>query len=121
MSNFVARDMISPSEGMRRHIPKEKIMSKSKKNGSKPAVKGTEKVAPEKPVERFVVGDLSKVKRGFLLEFVTFAKKEGKVDVETLIGEFNGRTIDGKKIDANRVRRYLSYCRVHKILAPVSK
>lgn len=92
-------------------------MAKSKQNGSK-----AEKAAPaEKPVERFVLGLTDKVKRGFLLAFVEFVKAEGKVDTETLIGQFKGKQIDGKQITADRVRRYVSYFRVHGILKPITK
>jgi len=41
---------------------------------------------------------------------------EGTVDVAVLIAEFNGRQFDGRKVTADRVHRYISYCRNHGIL-----
>lgn len=61
--------------------------------------------------ERYSLGNIATVKRGFLLEFVQFVEKKGTVDAETLVKEFNGRQIDGHKIDAARVNRYIRYCR----------
>jgi hypothetical protein len=68
-----------------------------------------------KPAEHFKLGDVSKVKRGFLKAVVDFTKKKGAVDATILIEEFAGRQIDGKKITAGRVHRYIGYCKTHGI------
>jgi len=70
---------------------------------------------------RYVVGNLTTVKRGFLLEMVTFAKSKGEVDHAMLVKEFGGRQFDGRKVDAARITRYLSYCRNHGLLKVVKK
>jgi len=71
------------------------------------------------PDQRYQLGSIATVKRGFLLAFVEFTKKKGSINAEQLIAEFAGRQIDGHKIDATRVHRYISYCRNHGILKPV--
>jgi hypothetical protein len=53
------------------------------------------------------------------LEFVKFVKAKGTVDAAMLIAEFNGRQFDGRKVTADRVHRYISYCRNHGILKAV--
>src|ERR1035438_6882856 len=62
-----------------------------------------------KPDERFVIGQTDTVKRGFLKEFCDFTRKKGTASAEMLIAEFAGRQIDGHKIDAARVHRYIRY------------
>ena len=57
--------------------------------------------------EKYVIGSIDTVKRGFLKEFCDFTKKKGTVDAETLVKEFSGRQIDGHKVDAARVARYI--------------
>ena len=70
----------------------------------------TPKVAKaEKPAERYQIGQTDTVKRGFLKEFCDFTRRKGTVSAETLIAEFAGRQIDGHKIDAARVHRYIRY------------
>jgi hypothetical protein len=59
--------------------------------------------------ERYSLGSIATVKRGFLLEFVKFVEKKGTVSAEQLVESFNGRQIDGHKIDAARVHRYIRY------------
>src|SRR5258708_34492520 len=59
--------------------------------------------------ERYTIGSTETVKRGFLKEFCDFTKKKGTVDAAMLIAEFAGRQIDGHKIDAARVHRYIRY------------
>ena len=84
--------------------------------------KATAAKAPKaKPAsdQRYELGSIATVKRGFLLAFVEFTKKKGSVNAEMLIAEFGGRQIDGHKIDATRVHRYISYCRNHGIFKPV--
>ena len=63
----------------------------------------------EKPAERYQIGQTETVKRGFLKEFCDFTRKKGAVSAEMLIAEFAGRQIDGHKIDAARVHRYIRY------------
>lgn len=65
-----------------------------------------------KPAEdaKYTIGSTETVKRGFLQEFCDFTRKKGTVDAAMLIAEFAGRQIDGHKIDAARVQRYIRYC-----------
>ena len=52
------------------------------------------------------------MKRGFLLELVEWVKKKERgATVEQMIAEFSGRQIDGRKVDADRCRRYVVYCK----------
>src|ERR1700680_1875941 len=69
------------------------------------------KTAP-KPAEdaKYRIGSTDTVRRGFLKEFCDFTRKKGTVDAAMLIAEFAGRQINGHKIDAARVHRYLRYC-----------
>jgi hypothetical protein len=60
--------------------------------------------------DKYTIGNTDTVKRGFLLEFCDFTRKKGTVDAETLVKEFSGRQIDGHKVDAARVARYIRYC-----------
>jgi hypothetical protein len=69
-----------------------------------------------KSEEKFTLGSIDTVKRGFLLELVKFAKAKGTVDAAMLITEFNGRQFDGRKVTVERVHRYIAYCRNHGIL-----
>ncbi len=94
-----------------------------KQNGKKAAANDVEKETPKAKKSkrvpddaRYVVGNLATVKRGFLLEMVTFAKAKGEVDHAMLVKEFGGRQIDGHKVDAARITRYLAYSRNHGIL-----
>ena len=67
------------------------------------------RTVPPEP-ERYTIGSTETVKRGFLQEFCDFTRKKGTVDAAMLIAEFSGRQIDGRKIDAARVHRYIRYC-----------
>ena len=58
---------------------------------------------------KYTIGSTETVRRGFLKEFCDFTKKKGTVDTAMLIAEFAGRQIDGHKIDATRVHRYIRY------------
>jgi hypothetical protein len=69
----------------------------------------SQKAKAEKPAERYQIGQTDTVKRGFLKEFCNFTRKKGTVTAEMLIAEFAGRQIDGHKIDAARVHRYIRY------------
>jgi hypothetical protein len=73
-------------------------------NGKAPA-KAPKPVADAK----YTIGSTDTVKRGFLKDFCDFTKKKGTVDAAMLIAEFAGRQIDGHKIDAARVHRYIGY------------
>jgi hypothetical protein len=79
---------------------------------------GKPKKAPKapKPDEKFTLGSIDTVKRGFLLEFVKFVKAKGTVDTAMLVKEFSGRQIDGKKITVERIHRYIAYSRNHGII-----
>jgi len=70
------------------------------------------RTVPREP-ERYTIGSTETVRRGFLKEFCDFTKKKGTVDAAMLITEFAGRQIDGHKIDAARVRRYIRYAINH--------
>ena len=81
--------------------------------------KAPRKTKAPKPDQRYELGSVATVKRGFLLAVVEFTKKKGTVSAEQLISEFAGRQFDGRKVDASRVHRYISYCRNHGIFRPV--
>lgn len=79
---------------------------------------GRVKKAPKapKPEEKFTLGSIETVKRGFLLEFVKFVKAKGTVDVAMVVAEFNGRQFDGRKVTVERIHRYIAYSRNHGII-----
>jgi hypothetical protein len=58
---------------------------------------------------KYTIGSTDTVRRGFLKEFCDFTRKKGTVDAAMLIAEFAGRQIDGHKIEAARVHRYILY------------
>lgn len=89
---------------------------KKQKNGDR-TTKKTQK-AP-KAEEKFTLGGIDTVKRGFLSEFVKFVKAKGTVDAAMLIAEFNGRQFDGRKVTVERIHRYIAYGRNHGILKVV--
>jgi hypothetical protein len=70
------------------------------------------RTVPPEP-ERYTIGSTETVRRGFLKQFCDFTRKKGTVDVAMLIAEFAGRQIDGHKIDAARVHRYIRYAVNH--------
>jgi hypothetical protein len=85
--------------------PKKAAASdKENGNGKRPAK------APKPANEKYIIGNTDTVKRGLLLEFCDFTRKKGTVDAETLVKEFSGRQIDGHKVDAARIARYIRYC-----------
>jgi hypothetical protein len=87
-------------------VDAKKAAANDKENGNgKRASKRTKPAADEK----YTIGNTDTVKRGFLQEFCDFTKKKGTVDAAMLIAEFAGRQIDGHKIDAARVHRYIRY------------
>lgn len=85
----------------------KKAAANDKENGN-----GKAPAKAPKPAEdaKYTIGSTETVKRGFLKEFCDFTRKKGTVDAAMLIAEFAGRQIDGHKIDAARVRRYIRYC-----------
>ena len=97
----------------------KRAAANDKENGNgkteKAKVTTSLRTVPPEP-ERYTIGSTETVKRGFLLEFVKFAKAKGTVDAMMLIAEFNGRQFDGRKVTVERVHRYISYCRNHGIL-----
>ena len=87
----------------------KKAAANDKENGNgKAKVTTSLRTVPPEP-ERYTIGSTETVKRGFLKEFCDFTKKKGTVDAAMLIAEFAGRQIDGHKIDAARVHRYIRY------------
>jgi hypothetical protein len=89
----------------------KKAAANDKENGK------AAKTKRSKPADdtKYTIGSTETVKRGFLKEFCDFTRKKGTVDAAMLIAEFNGRQIDGRKVDAARVHRYIGYCRVNGI------
>jgi hypothetical protein len=84
----------------------KKAAANDKENGN-----GKAPAKAPKPAEdaKYTIGSTDTVRRGFLKEFCDFTRKKGTVDAETLVKEFSGRQIDGHKIDAARVHRYIRY------------
>lgn len=88
-----------------------------KQNGKKAAANDKE----TKVEERYQIGSIATVKRGFLLAVVQWAEKKGTFSAEQLVAEFQGRSVEGKKITAERCHRYLNYCRVNGIVKVVKQ
>jgi hypothetical protein len=84
-------------------------------NGKDKTTKDEKATRSSKPAEdaKYTIGSTDTVKRGFLKEFCDFTRKKGTVDAAMLIAEFAGRQIDGHKIDAARVHRYIRYAVNH--------
>jgi hypothetical protein len=83
------------------------------KNGTgKPKKAETKKDAPAV----YVAADTKKVKRGFVLQFVNFVARKGSATADDLITEFAGRSVNGKKVTQERIRRYLTWCSVNDVL-----
>ena len=81
-------------------------------------MKSTKKESKSQPEQQYVLqsnASVSKFNRGFLGAVVAFVEKKGTVDTPALIAAFSGRQFDGKKVTADRVRRYVAYCRAHGI------
>ena len=91
----------------KRPVDAKKAAANDKENGSGKKVSKRTKAAAD---EKYTIGNTDTVKRGFLKEFCDFTRKKGTVDAETLVKEFSGRQIDGHKVDAARVARYIRYC-----------
>lgn len=89
-------------------IDAKKAAANDKENGNGKTTKATKRTKPAAD-EKYTIGSIDTVKRGFLKEFCDFTKKKGTVDAETLVKEFSGRQIDGHKIDAARIHRYIRY------------
>jgi hypothetical protein len=87
----------------------KKAAANEKENGTGKATKAVKRTNPAAD-EKYTIGSIDTVKRGFLKEFCDFAKKKGTIDADTLVKEFSGRQIDGHKVDAARVARYIRYC-----------
>lgn len=102
-------------------MKKQSAHGKRAAANDKPNDNGKPKKAPKapKPEEKFTLGSIDTVKRGFLLEFVKFVKAKGTVDAAMLVKEFSGRQIDGKKITAERIHRYVAYSRNHGLIKVV--
>lgn len=94
---------------------------KQRAANDRPNGNGKHKKAPRapKPKEKFTLGAIETVRRGFLLEFVKFVKAKGTVDTAMLVAEFNGRQFDGRKVTVERINRYIAYSRNHGIIKVV--
>jgi len=77
--------------------------------------KAPRKTKAPKPDQRYELGSVATVKRGFLLALVEWARKRKAFTAAQAIEEFNGRQFTNRKVDAGRVTRYFNYCRVHGI------
>jgi len=86
----------------------KKAAANDKENGNGRTAKATTRSKPAEDA-KYTIGSTETVKRGFLKEFCDFTRKKGTVDAAMLIAEFAGRQIDGHKIDAARVHRYIRY------------
>lgn len=84
----------------------KKAAANDKENGNSKAPTKAPKPTDD---AKYTIGSTDTVRRGFLKEFCDFTRKKGTVDAAMLIAEFAGRQIDGHKIDAARVRRYIRY------------
>ena len=87
-------------------------------------MKSTKKKPNPKPEQQYVLhsnASATKFNRGFLGAVVAFVEKKGTVDTPALIAQFSGRQFDGKKVTADRVRRYVAYCKAHDIFKVVVK
>jgi hypothetical protein len=91
----------------------KKLAANDKPNGNDKKVTKRSKPADD---AKYVVGSVETVKRGFLKLFVDYIAKKGSVNAEQLVAEFAGRSVEGKKISAERCHRYLNYCRVNGIV-----
>lgn len=81
-------------------------------------MKSKAKESKLKPEQQYVLhsdASATKFNRGFLGAVVAFVTKKGTVDTPALIAEFSGRQFDGKKVTADRVKRYIAYCKAHGI------
>ncbi len=82
-----------------------------KKQNGKDTKKAAANDKDVKVEERYSIGTITTVKRGFLLQLVQYVEKKGTVSAEQLVAEWAGRSVDGKKITAERVHRYIAYCK----------
>ena len=81
-------------------------------------MKSTKKESKSKPEQQYVLhsnASATKFNRGFLGAVVAFVEKKGVVDTPALIAQFSGRQFDAKKVTADRVKRYIAYCKAHDI------
>jgi len=77
------------------------------------APKAEEKV--EKTEQRFELGSTTRVKRGFLLLLVEWARKRKTFTVGQATETFDGKQVNNRKVDAARCARYFRYCTGHGI------
>jgi hypothetical protein len=89
-------------------VDAKKAAANDKDNGNGKTIKAAKRTKPADDA-KYVIGVTDTVRRGFLKEFCDFTKKKGTVDAAMLVAEFAGRQIDGHKIDAARVQRYIRY------------
>ncbi|SRR6266536_2093633 len=98
-------------------------MAKKSLDGKKRAANDVEDDTPkaakakvekaEEPEERYQIGSVATVKRGFLLQLVQFVQKKGTISEKELVEQFSGRQIGGRPISQARVARYVRYCLNH--------
>jgi len=91
----------------KQYLDAKKAAANDGENGK--ATKAAKRTNPAAD-EEYTIGSTETVKRGFLLEFCEFARKKRTADAEMLVKESSGRQIDGHKVDAARVARYIRYC-----------
>ncbi len=86
-------------------------------NGKKAAAHDVDAEAAkeEKVEQRYELGSIATVKRGFLLQLVEWARKHKTFTVSQAVEAFNGKQINSRKVDAARCARYFNYCRNHGI------
>ena len=96
----------------------KKAAANDKENGTTKTTKAAKRSKPAEDA-KYVVGNTSTVKRGFLAAMIKFCEAKSEVDHAMLVKEFSGRQFDSRKVDADRITRYLSYCRNHGILKAV--
>ena len=105
----------------KRAAANDKPEAETKKADTPKATKAPKAKKSSKPVEdaKYTIGSAEAVKRGFLLEFVKFVRAKGTIDAAMLVKEFSGRQIEGKKIKADRIHRYIAYSRNHGLIKMV--
>ena len=100
-------------EKARRNGSEERAANDKPENGKAAKARKSSKPAED---AKYTIGSTETVKRGFLKEFCDFTRKKGTVSAEILIAEFAGRQIDGHKVDAARVHRYVAYAKNNGII-----
>jgi hypothetical protein len=96
---------------------KQRAANDKPENGKAAKTKKSSKPAED---AKYTIGSTEIGKRrGFLLEFLKVVKAKGTIDAAMLVKEFSGRQIEGKKITADRIHRYVAYSRNHGLIKMV--